>query len=87
MRKQQIDTQLEELRQAMYENFDASTAEDNAKTRKIKAHYRLRLAQEALRALNYEDVNEEKYYEQKQKEYIEARNRDDEHLTDLQSSQ
>lgn len=48
MTKKEIDARIDELRLAYYEDLEASKAEEEAKLRKIKAHYRLRMAREAV---------------------------------------
>ncbi len=54
--KKEIEQVIQELGEAMLEVRAASIAEDDAKVRKIKAHKRLSLAREAVRAIQYESL-------------------------------
>ena len=56
----QIEQAINELKLALVENLEASQAEENAKIRKMKAHYRLNKAEEAVRELKYEMIQNEK---------------------------
>jgi len=51
--KKEVEDCLTELREALLESIEAGKAEDNAKQRKIKAHYRLSKAKETLRAIGF----------------------------------
>ena len=56
----QIEQAINELKLALVENLEASQAEENAKIRKMKAHKRLQMAEEAVRSLKYEMIQNEK---------------------------
>ncbi len=51
--KQDIIKATEELHLAMLESYEANIAEENTKLRKIKAHKRLTLARDEIRALTF----------------------------------
>lgn len=51
---QQIDEAISELKSALLESLEASKAEEEAKVRKMKAHYRLSKAKELLRNIDYQ---------------------------------
>ena len=51
--KKEIEDATQELLEAMLEVREANECEDKAKLRKIKAHKRLNLAREEIRAINY----------------------------------
>lgn len=55
----EIEIALQELKEAMIENLEASQAEENVKLRRIKARYNLLKAQEKVRDINYEIVKNE----------------------------
>lgn len=54
MTNQQIDEAISELKSALLESLEASKAEEEAKVRKMKAHYRLSKAKELLRDIDYQ---------------------------------
>lgn len=51
----EIEEHIEELRQAMYENIEASKVEVEARQRKTRARYRLLKAKEVLRAIEFDN--------------------------------
>lgn len=51
---QQIDEAINELKSALLESLEASKAEEEAKVRNMKAHYRLSKAKELLRDIDYQ---------------------------------
>lgn len=51
--KQEIEKAINDLHDAMIESIEAGKEEDNAKKRKISAHYRLSLARDTVRSLNF----------------------------------
>lgn len=51
--KKEIDNVIKELQEAMVESLEAKEGEDIAKLRTIKAHKRLQLAREEVRALSF----------------------------------
>jgi hypothetical protein len=48
-----IDNAIEELRASMVESIEASQAEEDSKLRKMKAHKRLSLARDSIRAISF----------------------------------
>ena len=57
--KEEIKKITEELSLALIENIEASKAEQDAKVRKIKAHYRLSKVEEEIRNLKYEIITKQ----------------------------
>lgn len=52
--KEDIAKHVKELEEAMVENMRARKAEEDAKLRKIKAHYRLSSIQDRIRHIQYD---------------------------------
>lgn len=50
--KKDVESVIQELKEAMMESIEASEAEDRAKQRKMKAQKRLTMARDAVRSLS-----------------------------------
>lgn len=59
MKMEEIKKITEELTLALIENMEASQAEQDAKIRRMKAHYRLSKVEEEVRNLKYEIVTKQ----------------------------